>query len=577
MRMVPCVLALFLVASASAQPAGDAQFVADTREYLQRLETLGFAGSVLVARGGKPLIAEGFGMADRERNLPWNPASIGDIGSITKQFTGAAILALAEDGKLAVKDPITKFFDDVPEDKEAITVHQLLTHSSGILDLPGLGDWDPIGREEFVRRALAEPLAFEPGARYDYSNAGYSLLGAIIEQLTGTSWEAHMRELFFEPLGLYDTGYILAPWGEARLAQGYRGEDLWGTTVGRAMADDGPYWVLRANGGIHMPLWDMLRWTSALAEGRILSAESRKLLWEPHVREGADAPSFYGYGWVVMEIGGIKLVGHNGGNGTFFADLALIPETNTVIFLMTNVASGNRYTNGMLEQILFRLLEGRSYPEVPRVVPVDPARAAALAGPWILAGGGRLQATVERDALVVEPRDPSAFAVLLSTTPQSEADRILADQRSEQILPALRAMLKSDFVPLHRLYGGAVTIERLTSSWTTRLSSAAERIGPLQDASLIGVARRGERDFLLVRVRGERGVQDYTFVWNAAPDGRILGISTTGIEPRLRFQPEASGGWAAFDRSSGASVPMRVEEGRLVIGRGDAAVGADRP
>jgi hypothetical protein len=109
------------------------------------------------------------------------------------------------------------------------------------------------------------------------------------------------------------------------------------------------------------------------------------------------------------------------------------------------------------------------------------------------------------------------------------------------------------------------------------MASAAERLGPLQEVQLIGVARRGDRHFLLVRLRGERGEHPYTFVWNASPDGRLLGISTSGIEPRLRFQPEAAGGWAAFDRSSGESVPMRVEEGRLIIGRANAAVTADRP
>jgi CubicO group peptidase (beta-lactamase class C family) len=225
-RRRPCPLPLVL-ALATALPAlpalgaspEDAAFAEETREYLGRLERLGFA----------------------------------------------------EDGRLRVEDPITAHFEGVPEDKRAITLHQLLTHSSGVVDLEGYGDWDPIGREELVERILAQPLAFEPGTGYQYSNAGYSLLGAIIERLTGGSYERFVRERFFVPLGMYETGYVQAGWGAGRLAQGYRGEEPWGTVLDRPMAEDGPYWVLRANGGIHTTAYDMLRWA-----GRCSRAESSR-------------------------------------------------------------------------------------------------------------------------------------------------------------------------------------------------------------------------------------------------------------------------------------------------------------
>ena len=574
-RLLVCLLVLALTSTALAQPTDDAKFATDTRDYLQRLEKLGFAGVVLVARSGGPVFAEGFGLADRERKTRWTPATVSCIGSITKQFTAAAILKLAEEGRLRVDDPLTKHFEGVPDDKRAITLHQLLTHSSGIVDLDGAGDWDPIGREEFVKRAFAQPLAFQPGKGYEYSNAGYSLLGAIIEKLSGMSYERHMRERFFVPLGLYDTGYILAPWGEGRLAQGYREAELWGTTLGRPMADDGPYWVLRANGGIHMTAWDMLRWTRALLEGRALSAESRKQLWEPHVREGEASDSSYGYGWAVQQHGGMKVVTHNGSNGIFFADLALIPDANAVIFLMTNVYSGNRYAGRLLEQIGFRFAAGRAYPDVPRIVATDPERLRALAGEWTLTGGGRMRATADGDALVVEPLDPRAFARLLSTTAQDDADRKLADQRGQHVLAAMRAVLARDFAPLQRLYGSGVTLERVTQNWTTRLRELAERRGTLQRAEWIGTARRGGEHFILIRFHGERGTEDVTFIWQAAPTGNLLGLSGSGLPPRLRFLPEASGGWAAFERRSGESVPLKVDGARLTVGRGDLAVTAE--
>src|SRR5512139_1550625 len=124
---------------ASAWPAGvsaqDTSFTADTHRYLARLEQLVFAGVVLVARDGAPILARGYGLADRERGIHWSPATVSTIGSITKQFTGAAILSLEEAGKLHTTDSIPRYFTGVPADKRGITLHQLLTHSSGITDL----------------------------------------------------------------------------------------------------------------------------------------------------------------------------------------------------------------------------------------------------------------------------------------------------------------------------------------------------------------------------------------------------------------------------------------------------------
>ena len=468
----------------------------------------------------------------------------------------------------------------MPEDKRAITLHQLLTHSSGIVDLEGEDDWDPIGREEFVRRIFAQALTFAPGTGYEYSNAGYSLLGAVIERLTGGSYERFVRERLLLPSGLYETGYVLAGFGAERMAQGYRGAEKWGTTLERPLAEDGPFWVLRANGGLHTTAYDMLRWAEALRAGRVLAAASRDLLWTPHVREGEDADTSYGYGWVVEEVEGMRVVTHNGGNGIHFADLALVPDQGIVVFLQTNVVAGNPYVQRLLGQIGFRMAAGRPYPEVPRVVPADPARLAELAGDWALAGRGRLRATAEADALLLEPLDPEAFASLLSTAPLEPAARALGGERNRRLAAAVRALLASDYGPLHRLYGDAITIERLTATWAERLAGFSERHGAPRAAEVLGTARREERDFTVVRFRFERGSEDVAFVWDVEPEGRLRGISIGGLEPRLRFRGEAAGGYAAWDPRSGESVPLRVEgsgpAARLHIGRGERAAVAVR-
>ena len=159
MRHLPLLLALVLFLPGPAAGGEIDDRISDVNVYLARLEKLGFAGAVLVAEGDRTLLASGYGMADREAGRSWTPHTISTIGSITKQFTGAAILALSDDGRLSVGDPITKYFADVPPDKQSITLYHLLTHSSGIVDLEGIGDFDPIGRDEFVQRAMQQPLA----------------------------------------------------------------------------------------------------------------------------------------------------------------------------------------------------------------------------------------------------------------------------------------------------------------------------------------------------------------------------------------------------------------------------------
>ena len=156
-------------------------------EYLTRATAFGFSGSVLVARDGEIVLHAGYGKADRDAGVPVTPETVFDIGSITKQFTAAAILALEEEGKLRVEDPISRFFDEVPADKRAITVHLLLTHSSGLRGGFG-GDYQRMPRDSLVRLVLDSELLWAPGTRFRYSNEGYSLLGAIVEQLSGRSY-----------------------------------------------------------------------------------------------------------------------------------------------------------------------------------------------------------------------------------------------------------------------------------------------------------------------------------------------------------------------------------------------------
>jgi len=560
-------------------PYPDAAFVAETRSYLDRLERLGLAGVVVIADKGEPILTEGYGLADREHGVRWSPGTVSTVGSITKQFTAAAILVLQQEGRLSVQESITKYFKDVPTDKRSITLHHLLTHSSGIVDLADYGDWDPITRDEFVRRSMDQALQFPPGEGYEYSNAGYSLLGAIIEQLTGDSYERFLRDRLFAPNGMYETGYVLPAWGEGRMAQGYTGDETWGTILGRPLGDDGPYWVLRANGGIHTTAYDMLRWTQALMEGRVVSRKSLLKLWTPHVQESDDF--HYGYGWSITTFtDDVKVVTHNGGNGIFFADLAIIPETGFVVFLMTNVAADLPVVESLLRQIGMRLAAGEAYPDVPEVVDAAPDELARLAGDYRLDGGdGALRVMVDGTTFLVEAQGQRAFALLHSTR---SVDHDRAERLSGRIDGIVKAYIGGDLTPLFEAYRREASIERLDRSWNERVDDWQQEYGTLTGHEILGTAMRGGRDVTVVRFLLERGHIDRAYVWDSEQEERLLGYSRRGVDAQLRFYPVADGAFASWDRMTGASRPLGFERGEdgqmgLTLDTRDRSVRGHRP
>jgi len=547
-----------------AQPAAvvnsgnsDEKAVAETRTYLKCLEKLGFAGVVLVAREDEPLLSEGFGLADREHGLRWSPGTVSDIGSITKQFTAAAILKLEDDKRLSVDDPITLYFEGVPADKAVITLHQLLTHSSG-LDDPDIDDFDAVPLPEYLKQVFARPLLFVPGKGYSYANANFSLLGAIIEKLSGESYESFLRERLLLPAGMYETGYLLPAWGDGRLAVGYGGETgRWGTFYERSFAADGPHWALRANGGIHMTAYDMLRWARALLTGRALTPGSMKKLWTPFVSEGGG--TFYAYGWSIAKApDGTKIATHNGGNGIYFADLAIMPDTGLVVFLMTNVIAENRSANSLLEQIGMRFHAGTSYPAIPEVVDVSPDTLAPLAGTYALpAGAGSFEVSLEGKALFIEARGRRPFS-LLNSVREAPASRL--DKLSKLTEGFVAANMKGDFRPLFDAYGGGVALDRLKARWEDLLATNERIRGKVQRFEVLGTARTEDRDETVVRFYCEKGTAELTYVWDIEKEGRLQGRSARGLTVRMRLYPCGEYDFFTWDGGIRPPKSVRIEK-----------------
>ena len=256
----------------------------------------GFSGVVRIERGGTLLLRKGYGLSNRDRRIAFGDGTVVQIGSNTKDFTLVALLRLQERGRLSLRDSLGKYFPSAPPDKRGITLQQLVEHRAGFPIGVG-GDFEPMTREQFLRRAFATPLRAEPGTREIYSNTGYAVLAAVIEQVTGTSYDAWVREDILVPLGLENTGYLLPRFDPARIAHGYeRGEDR-GNLLLKPDAADGPYWNLRGNGGMLSTVEDMHAFYRALFDGeRLLPLTARGGRFdptEPIGRAGSDLVHFF--------------------------------------------------------------------------------------------------------------------------------------------------------------------------------------------------------------------------------------------------------------------------------------------
>lgn len=284
-----------------------------------------FWGSVLVARGGEIVFAKGYGMSDFEKT-PCTPATLYELASVSKQVTAAAVLHLARRGKLSVDDTIDRFFDDVPDDKKAITVHHLLTHTSG-LDGRGVSYSDPVSRDRYVEQMMAKPLDARPGTRYEYNNVGYALLGCIVEIVARTDFEKYCEKHLFKPAGMKDTGFV----GDRDLIRSKRvsvRRDASGTD--RTAADWNWGWGYRGMGGVVTTVLDMHRWDRALRGDDVLDEETREVLYRP-VLNG------YACGWnVATTERGTRRVSHTGAVKGYKTNLVRFLEDDAMYVVLGN-------------------------------------------------------------------------------------------------------------------------------------------------------------------------------------------------------------------------------------------------
>lgn len=337
--------------------------------YLTQSTENGFSGSVLLSVKEQIILSKGYGWADRARKIPNTASTVFNIGSITKQFTAAGILKLMEQGKLNLSDKIACLFPETPDDKKDITLHHLLTHTSGISPATGGFRYDEADKEQFLEEFFQSELISIPGDIHRYANANYIMLAAILEVVSGQEYASFLRTYLWEPANLDQTGYKQFSFPSDDFAHGYfyhHSTGLWkdwGITQ-EHLPDNENHWYSVGKGDLYSTLEDLYKWHQALENNVVLKAETRELMESPLVAENASYSSHYGYGWAIVNSQtGSKIVTHNGSNGIYFADLIRFVEDDVVVIVLSNTILGNSAQNVAWE--ISQMVFNTDYQPVP--------------------------------------------------------------------------------------------------------------------------------------------------------------------------------------------------------------------
>jgi CubicO group peptidase (beta-lactamase class C family) len=406
-------VAEFLVSkgAASAQPFDSKAVLTSLIDEASPDDAPGVA--VLVARDGKVLLCQGFGMADLAHDVRVTPNTKFRIGSITKQFAAAAILKLQEDGKLKVSDKLSKFLPDYPRGDE-VTIRHLLTHTSGIKSFTSKLDFmdtvtKPATNEQMIDSFKNEPFDFEPGSKMAYNNSGYFLLGVIIEKVSGKSFGQYLKNTFFEPLEMHDTGVhtSTAVLKHEATGYGFAGEELT-KAVNWDMSRAG------AAGALYSTVEDLMRWNEGVFRGKVLSKESFQAAFTPVKLDNGEVPMMnYGYGWIMGDYRGLKTISHGGGLNGWSAFLTRYVDQDMTIAVLHNAmpsvpnVSPNEIAELAADLFLWQEMKARPKYEIDESV--DPTTFTAYVGRYNLMGAV-MDIALEGDQLTAQltgqPRFP---------------------------------------------------------------------------------------------------------------------------------------------------------------------------
>jgi len=358
--------------------------------------------TVLVAKNGKVVYRKAFGMANLELNVPMKPEMVFEIGSITKQFTAVAVLMLMEQGKLSLNDDITKFIPDYPTQGHKITIHHLLTHTSGIKSYTGMQEWQPLWRKDMSPAEMIDvfknqPMDFAPGEKFLYNNSAYFLLGYIIEKASGLTYEQFLEDNIFKPLEMNNSYYGSHKKIIPNRAAGYQNQD--GFTNAEYLSLTQPY----SAGSIMSNVDDMLKWQNAVRDNKLVKASTIQLAFKGYSTND-NKPFYYGYGWGVNEINGSPTLEHGGGIFGYTTNGIWLPREDVYVIMLTNRDDiGPDYISTRLAAVAI----GKPYAEAADGIGLKSETAAALSG-WYAFEDGSFRNIIYEDGVLYSQRKGSS-------------------------------------------------------------------------------------------------------------------------------------------------------------------------
>ena len=522
-------------------------------DYAERAEALGVSGVLLVAVGDDVLLHHASGWRDPARHVPNDTTTLFYIASMEKQFIATAIVALEDEGRLRTSDTLPSFFDNVPPDKRAITLGQLLSHTSGL----GFYGWDPVrrdwlvqGRDQVVHGILQSRLAHHPGSQFDYQNANYLLLAAVVERASGLTWESFVQQRFLQPLAMRNT-YV--GWDPRAL----RERMAWSTgdeSEVFTIADRPASW-LRLGRGVVMTASDLFRWIRAIDKGVVLSTAARAKLFTIHASLGTGYG--YGFGWFVRaDSSGVpRVVFHGGDYGAYHSEMRLYPPSGRIMIALTNVGYRGRSITETLLNGAVMVSRGSPSP-LPLLTPRSEIADDSLAGEYeSLSGGTMLVANVAR-SLVLTPVSQRAVDLLTRGDTAGSGGRELAGHNALRLIEGLKAgradLGLGETVP-------ADLRRELAAEW-----SGLTRVGGrLKSVQLLGTtAGSGRNEQLsLLRLKFERDSLLYGVGWK---DGALAYTlpGTRNVIGTTVFATVGRGDWRAYDWSADSPFPVTLTGGR---------------
>ena len=328
-------LIFFLSIAAVAQTLAPDPVDAYVHAEMQREHIPGL--SLLVSRDGKPVRAQGYGLANVELQVPVKPETIFQSGSVGKQFTATAVMMLVEEGRIKLDDPVTNYLKDAPAAWQQVTIRELLSHTAGFTDYPKKFDF----RKDYTETQLLKivegiPLAYPPGTKWDYANLGYLTLGIVIHEVTGKFYSDFLQERIFQPLGMTTTRIIseadIVPNRSAgyRLVKGELKNQEWVSPTLNTTAD----------GALYFSILDLAKWDAALYTEKLLKRSSLDEMWTvTKLKNGQPNPDHYGFGWEIETKDGHRVIGHNGSWQGFETHISRYVDDKLTVVVLANLES----------------------------------------------------------------------------------------------------------------------------------------------------------------------------------------------------------------------------------------------